>query len=273
MARETSLTITTGGQGTGKTHNNVLDCERYIKSGRPVLIYDTNQEYTQDYINKTGAKFQIKLLRMDQVRLFSSSQKPEVRRILPIHPNGSAFTLDEKIKAAEVILTEFRGGLVVLEDFNTYCTGVHQQKGLISNIVAFRQRSQDCILSLQALRAIEPRMWQNTRYVRYHYETGKVDSLPKDRKDSYELLKISELMMLAEVDKGNMRFYTLIDRLQRKIYGKFTTAQFKAAVEQFVLLQKRELKQTELLITGNATNKKQLAFNKLVARYMVHKGN
>ena len=194
MARETCIIIVTGAPGTGKSYQSKKELIEYCKpnpkvgrTARKALIMDTNNEYSEfqtvhyDPDDKTDNGKNFKLLK-----------NPEIRRVGAFKPNGRALTYADKNKAV-VVIGNYRMGLVFLEDLNTYILGVHKSEELVSALCSARHKGNDLIIHVQNLSAIEPRMWQNVTFVRFHYQVGKVKNDGKT--PNFELMRIVQYMV------------------------------------------------------------------------------
>jgi len=197
MAREICITVVTGGTGTGKSHQTrkVVNfyCTPDPKVGRvprKVLIMDTNNEYPDvktvpyDPLNKDEAT---------RGKVFSLLKNPELRRVSPFMANGTQMTYKQKKQAVIDIANNYMDGLVWLEDFNAYVLGVHKSEDLVAALTTCRHKATDLLIHVQNLAAIEPRLWQNVMWIRFHYQAGRVK---KDGKTpNYELIRIAQYMV------------------------------------------------------------------------------
>jgi Mrp family chromosome partitioning ATPase len=107
--REASLMLVTGMKGVGKTFLTLFLINKYIqdtasRKGRKVLIFDANGEYTQ-----------FKRLALEDVGRFAQQQKIEVRRIMPLNPDGSPMGVKEMVKTMGYIMENYRGGLLLTD--------------------------------------------------------------------------------------------------------------------------------------------------------------
>ncbi len=195
MARETCITVATGAPGTGKSTQTKKELLAYTaldsaigRMPRKVLIMDTNNEYvefqTVDY-NPMDPK--------DNGKNFALLKNPEIRRISPFKANGKFMTYEEKKKSVIDAVYCYRNGLIFLEDFNSYILGVHKSEELVSALTSARHKGTDIMIHVQNLSAIEPRMWNNITYVRFHYQAGPIK---KDGKvTNFELMRIAQYMV------------------------------------------------------------------------------
>ena len=167
--REPILMCATGKKGVGKTYQTELLIQSYIisnkktgKKGRKVLIYDINMEYTK-----------YKVIGIKDIKKFSRQSKIEIRRVLPINEDGSVSTLVQMVDILNLVINSFRGGLLVLEDINRYMIQARTTE-VVGLLATNRHRDLDIICHFQSLAPLDPRMWQNTAMVRFHYQLDDV---------------------------------------------------------------------------------------------------
>ena len=167
--REPILMCATGKKGVGKTYTTMNLIKSYIKGNkktgkkaRKVLIYDINMEYTD-----------FKAISVKDIPNFTRQSKIEVRRVLPILDNGKMATLSDMLVILNQIIENFRGGMLILEDINRYLIA-SKTTDVIGLLATNRHRDLDIICHFQSLSALDPRMWQNTTFVRFHYQSDDV---------------------------------------------------------------------------------------------------
>lgn len=225
--REPILMCATGKKGVGKTYTTEnSSVKEYIKSNaksgkeaRKVLIYDINMEYT-DY----------KVIDVEDIGKFRKQKKIEVRRVLPII-NGRPASLSEMVDILNKIITRFRGGLLLLEDINRYLIQAKTAE-VIGLLATNRHRDLDIICHFQSLSALDPRMWQNTTFVRFHYQNDQIDRY-RQRIPNYEMFKIAQcLVNFKYLNMGDKRFFCYVAVDDSYITGDFTRQDFhKACVD------------------------------------------
>lgn len=263
--RETGMMCTTGVQGVGKTYQNMHIISKYVTDkldtkvkGRKVLIYDTNGEYTeQEFINNKIYNIKPKLIALKDVEAFGYSNLIEVRRIDAKH-----LTIDEKQAVLEFVLRLYKNGLFVVEDVNTYILQMHHLKEVIGRLVNLRHRAADVLISYQSLRAVEPRVWANSRWVRMHFQADKVDDI-KGKITNPELYKIAQIMVNHRYHNGYERFFVYITHSGQKIMGQFTRKEYEASCRKFLNMNTKIVHEYES--TNNCTTAQ--AYEGLIAQY------
>ncbi|MES2287593.1 MAG: hypothetical protein V4547_18000 [Bacteroidota bacterium] len=245
--REAGLMTSTGVQGVGKTYQNMGVIARYVKDkldikvrGRKVLIFDTNGEYTQEEFLKNGHQVAIKTIALSDVRAFAKSDLVEIRRIDAKH-----LGIPEKKAILDFLVRNWKNGLLVLEDINTYVLNILAMENVVGKIISLRHKAIDCLISYQSLRAVEPRIWQNSRWVRMHFQADDVDDI-KGKVTNPELYKIAQLMVnhrYLNATKQNMgeRFFVYITKFGRKLEGGFGKDEFMFACKGYLNLNKKKV--------------------------------
>ena len=178
--REAGMMICAGIQGVGKTYQNMHVIKDYVKDkfynkvkGRKCLIFDTNGEYTASQFSKNDiGSFEPKRIALADVGAWSRTENKECRRI-----DAKNLGIKEKKEAIEYIIKNYRNGMLVLEDINTYILAVTFMEAIVGGLVNLRHRGVDVLVSYQSLRPVEPRMWQNARWVRMHYQADNVNDI------------------------------------------------------------------------------------------------
>ena len=226
------MTVVTGAQGVGKTYQTIRQLEAYVtndpktgRAGRPVIIFDTNNEFGQYRTIQYDVSS-----KNDNGIYIGQFKRAEIRRVSPYKPNGDMMNFKEKKKAVMDICSKFRDGLILLEDINTYMVNTSQED-IIATLVNLRHRGVDLIVHLQSLSAVTPRMFQNTRVIRFHYQVDDVDRI-SDRVPNFELLKIAQLAVSKQYVSGNQRYFINVDVREQKLYGVFL-ADYKEAVIEY----------------------------------------
>jgi hypothetical protein len=243
--REAGMMATTGVQGVGKTYQNMYIIKDYIKDkfynkvrGRKCLIMDTNGEYTASQFQRNDIdNVSPKRIAVKDIPTWCKTQGGEVRRI-----DAKNIGLEEKIKIIEFVIEHFRNGMLVLEDINTYILNVTHLKEIVSGLVNLRHRAVDVLISYQSARAVEPRIWQNARWVRMHYQADNVSDI-KGKLPNLVMYKIAQILVNNRYFSGDKRFFVYIFNFANKIEGAFTKDEFKTACGQFLSSNKREIKE------------------------------
>ena len=162
-------------QEIGKSYTSLEEAiyQAYsAKYTKKTLLFDTNNEYGKYKIGSTWHN--IRALPHNEIISFGNSKVPEVRRIIPFHPNGMPMGPEETEALLIKVITQFRGGTLIIEDLNTiYGDSLPVSiSGLLCNV---RHRNCFVILHLQSIGRLLPKMRQNTKLVRYHYQLDSVD--------------------------------------------------------------------------------------------------
>ncbi|MFK5165234.1 hypothetical protein, partial [Propionibacterium freudenreichii] len=76
--------------------------------------------------------------------------------------------IDEKLQILEYVCHISRNCMLVLEDINKIVLDMSHMKNIVSGLISLRHKAVDIIVSYQSLRAVEPRILANCKYVRMH---------------------------------------------------------------------------------------------------------
>lgn len=237
--REPIMIVATGTKGVGKTYQTCQAIQKYIqdnpstgKKGRKVLIYDVNMEYTSESFKDNNVSFTAPVLNVKDLRKWSRQERPEVRRIIPKDDNGNIISGEGLITLLTEILNNFRGGLLVLEDINSYLMGNSVQE-VIAVMCTNRHRDLDIYIHLQSITAITTRMWANSNFIRFHKQK---DALSKiiNRIPNPELYLIAE-KLVGQKYLYDKRFFCHVDNDLIKIKGKFSLLDFQKACYAYLL--------------------------------------
>lgn len=223
--REPAIFIVVGGMGVGKSYRTKKELTKYVKNGRKCLVYDVNYplERTYERIKTVSDKLVHKL------------KKAQARRVVPIHPNGKPYTLDEKIETLKTILNTYTSGCVVLEDINNYVLDPNKMEEVIGVIVTVRHRGLDVIIHYQTLAAVPTRFRRVARFFRLHYQPDNIDEY-QERVNNYEIFKLAQLVINDEYLNGNKYFYCYVDNFNLKITG-VSQVQFEKACLAYLRLK------------------------------------
>lgn len=242
--RECGMMCTVGIQGVGKTYQNMHLIAKYSRDkiynqveGRKVLIFDTNGEYGSEQFAEADIEIDIKKIKLSDVGAFGASNSKEVRRI-----DASMATIDQKLAAVKYIMENFRNGMLVLEDINTYTLNISHTKDIVSGLVNLRHRAVDIIVSYQSARAVEPRIWQNVRWVRMHYQASNISEI-KDKIPNMELYKLAQILVETRYFNKDKRFFVYIHNTTNKIEGNFSEKEFLAAAEKYFMVNQSRVKE------------------------------
>ena len=244
-AREAGMMAVTGIQGVGKTYLNMYIIKDYIKDkfynkvrGRKCLIMDTNGEYTKSQFQSNDIdNVDPKRISVKDVGAWCRTTGGEVRRI-----DAKNIGLEDKIKIIEYLIDNFKNGMLVLEDINTYILSITHLKEIVGGIVNLRHRAVDVLISYQSARAVEPRIWQNARWVRMHYQADNVNDI-KGKLPNVAMYKLAQILVNNRYFNGDKRFYVYIHNFANKIEGEFTKIEFLTACKQYLNSNKKEIKE------------------------------
>jgi len=244
-SREAGMMTITGFQGVGKTYLNMHIIFQYVKDkfyngvkGRRCLIFDTNGEYTKEQFSRNDIPdFEVKKIAIKDIQDWSRNGPVECRRI-----DAKNLSIKDKKKCLEYILKIYRNGMMVIEDINTYILSVTHMEEIVGHIVNLRHRAADVLISYQSLRPVEPRIWQNSRWVRMHYQADNVSDI-KGKVTNMALFKIAQNLVNNRYFNGDKRFYVYIMVAQNKIEGRFTKKEFIEACKQFAMANKKYVKE------------------------------
>lgn len=245
--REAGMMTCTGIQGVGKTYQNMHIIKDYVKDkfynkvkGRKCLIMDTNGEYTKEQFGKNDIEnFDPKRIALKDVEAWSKTDIIECRRI-----DAKNVGISEKKKILEYLLKVYRNGMLVIEDINTYILSITHMEEIVGGIVNLRHRAVDVLISYQSLRPVEPRIWQNSRWIRMHYQADNVNDI-KGKVNNPTMMKIAEIIVKTRYYAGDKRFFVYIHNFANKIEGKFTKNEFMDACRKYLNSNKKYLKEYE----------------------------
>lgn len=227
--REPKLGVAIGRKGAGKSWTTDKVIANYVMGNpasgilpRKALILDVNDEFTH-----------IKAIALKDLIKFSLHPVVEARRVRPFHPNGKKMTLDELGHTLGVILDNYSGGLLLIEDINRYISD-SMPMDLMGAIATNRHRDLDIILHYQGIGRVSPKVWQNMNWLRFHKITESVKRHEKKFEDKYELLRITEFMVNNEYFSDNIRFYQYVDVENMCLIGKIDEKKFDVACTQYL---------------------------------------
>lgn len=228
------LLIGSGMQGVGKTYLSLKQSlyQAYIaQHKRKSLVFDTNNEYGQYEID--GTVHRIPILAHSEIGKYSTNKIPEVKRIIPFHPNGAPMNEDETEALLIKVITLFRGGTLFIEDLNRiYADSLPKRvSGLLCNV---RHRNCDVVFHLQSIGRLLPKMRQNTKIVRYHYQLDAVADSADKLAGEIEIFYLAEKLVNAQYEQGNIRFFVYIYRETKKIKGAFSPKMFATAIQEYI---------------------------------------
>lgn len=242
--REAGMETSIGAQGVGKTYLNMHIISQYIQDklhskvmGRKALIFDTNGEYTKEQFADNGLpNFPIKNISVKDIGDWSRSDVAECRRV-----DAKNLKISEKKKIIEYIIEVYKNGMLVLEDINTYILSLTHIEEIVGGLVNLRHRAVDVLISYQGLRAVEPVIIRNSRWVRMHFQADDIEDVKGKIADT-KCYKIAQILVNNQYFSGNERFYATIT-LKRKIEGEFSKRHFDEACKEYFNLYPKEIKQ------------------------------
>lgn len=243
--REAGMMLCTGIQGVGKTYQNMHIIKEYVKDkfynkvkGRKCLIMDTNGEYTVEQFKKNDIdNFDPKRIALKDVIEWSKANIAECRRI-----DAKNLGIKEKQDVMEYLMHHYRDGMLVLEDINTYILSVTFMAEIVGGLVNLRHRGVDVVISYQSLRPVEPRIWQNARWIRMHYQADNVNDI-RGKVANPTMIKIAQNIINNRYFADDKRFFVYIHNFGNKIEGKFTKEEFMEACKQYLNSNKKYIKE------------------------------
>lgn len=244
-SREAGMMVATGVQGVGKTYLNMHIIGDYVKdkpktrvTGRKCLIFDTNGEYTPEQFAKNGVpNMKITRIALGDVEQWCRTENSECRRV-----DAKNLGISDKKTAVEYLLKVYKNGMLVLEDINTYIISVTFMEEIVGGLVNLRHRAVDVMISYQSLRPVEPRIWQNSRWVRMHYQADNVMDI-KGKVTNVTLFKIAQLLVNQRYFNGDKHFYIYIHNFANKLSGAFSKKEFEDACEKYLNSNKKYLRE------------------------------
>jgi hypothetical protein len=267
-SRSNGISVITGMQGVGKSHNlNERMKEYAVKHKRPVIVYDVNDEYS-DYPH----------IRWDEV---SKLKTPSVFRVLPykIKRSGKkkeieAFDIEELRNGFFYLLENFRNGCLVLDDFNSY-TITTRKTNILSTLTRARHHGLDIIIVLQELGKVTKDLFANSSYFVLHKQTTSLD-IEKKKITNFPLFKIAENIVNNQFyvveslnELGHFKsedeykkfrsFYVEIDVKKNKIYGCPDKQKFLAGIVKYLKISDKNREVFEYMEENDmpAKNKEQ----------------
>jgi hypothetical protein len=232
-------------QGVGKTYQNMHTIALYIRDkpkqrikGRKCLIFDTNGEYTAEQFAKNDIpNMKISRIAISDVEAWSRTDNQECRRI-----DAKNLGIADKKASVEFLLKIYKNGMLVLEDINTYILSVTFMEEIVGGLVNLRHRAVDVMISYQSLRPVEPRIWQNSRWVRMHYQADNVMDI-KGKVTNVTLFKIAQLIVNQRYFNGDKRFFVFIHNFANKITGQFSKEEFEEACRKYLSANKKYIRE------------------------------
>ena len=228
------LLLASGTQGIGKSYQSLKQMIYQAYSAthrRKGLLFDTNNEYAEYEID--GKIHRIQKINHDEIIKYSNAQTPEVRRIVPFHANGAPMSPEETEALLIKCLDFFRGGTLLIEDLNRIYSDALPLK-LTGALVNVRHKRCDVVFHLQSVGRVVPKMRQNTKIVRYHYQLDGVDDSSEKLGGEAEIFYIAEKLVNKQHGAGNIRFFVYVYREDKKIKGAFSQRMFIDAILEYM---------------------------------------
>ncbi len=287
-SRECGMLTVVGSQGFGKSVETKKQICRYVsdilgvKKGRKVLILDTQGEYNSSQFGIDGIpKCVIKNIAVKDVRAWCFSNAPaEVRRI-----DLSSLHIDDKLKVLNYVMQSVRNLLIILEDINKITLTMSHLKDVVSSLIGLRHAGVDVVVSFQSLRAVEPRVYDNSQYVRLHYVSGSVSAV-SDKVGEPEAFSIAQLIIkrrvnvvtqahkkgsISEKDYKRLRaFFVIIYTKPFRIEGAFTLQEFKDACAKYLAINGKRIRED---MSINDNSKEAATQNQIIELVNEYYGN
>jgi len=234
--REPQLGVAVGKKSCGKSYTTNILLQQYVNgnpakgiAGRKALILDVNDEFTH-----------VKALSLKDVVRFSAHPMVELRRIRPFLPDGRRMTLEKIAETLFIILEQYKGGLLLIEDINRYVSD-HLPKDIEGAICTNRHIDLDIIMHFQSIGRITTKIWQNCNWMRFHKNLDSVDRHANKFQDKQELLRLVEMLVNSEYTNGNKRFYQYINLDEMKLMGFIDQKKLDVVLEEFIMANQRRL--------------------------------
>lgn len=273
--RESKILIAIGMTGVGKTYAIIGEIKAYLEqpNKRAVFIFDTNGEpqYAKEFP---------KAINLNQLH---TVQRGECVRVRPLNPSGDVMSDSEMRWTSVYMVNNCKNCLLVFDDIDNYYRG-SKGREISKLFTSHRHRSQDVIITHQALAPIQTIEWQNLHVIRLHKTTNSVEVI-KDRVTNYDLIKIAELIvqeqhMLAEetYNEGNLSkkeyairksYFVYADMRRNKIIGNFSLECFIRNTKKFINMKPNAIR--NYMITnskdGVPVMSQQEALSKMLKEY------
>lgn len=261
MARECYIVGVVGKQGGGKTFRQKQECEYYAKNdiqkgkkARKVLIFDCNprsgsyagiKTINFDIDKVTGVKkfktqAELKAAQLDCCKDIIQWNTPEIRRVVNYRKDGTPMTIKEMNETCLLLMEYFTDGMLVMEDTNAYLIGSALHR-FISTFVRCRHRNVELFLIVQSMRALDPRMLGNISMYRMHKTIDSIDTIKNKIPETFEMLKIAELIVNNQFDKGNKYYCMYANTRDMKLHN-CPISLFTEACKQYLRMYNGDLK-------------------------------
>ena len=234
--REPLLGVAVGKKGVGKSYTTDKMLHNYIQgnpskgvAGRKALILDVNDEYQH-----------VRAIALKDIVKFSAHPTIELRRVRPFMPDGRRMTLDKIAETLFIILEQYRGGLLLIEDINRYVSD-HLPKDIEGAICTNRHVDLDIVMHFQSIGRITTKLWQNCNWLRFHKNLDSVDRHAQKFEDKYELLKLVEMLVNNEYAAGNKRFYQYLNLDEMHLMGFVDKKKINLVIDEYIMMNQSKL--------------------------------
>lgn len=255
--RQPGLFIVTGKKGVGKSYTTEEYLNKYIISdrksgfkGRPVLIFDINDEYGKYKAIDYDVDEPNDIIRGKPIRMIRA---PKIYRIKHQKKNGAFMNLNEKLTTSLDICSNFADGLMLFEDILQYA-GSNLKRDFIGQIISTRHRNVDAIIHYQSLAKVPPTMWENLNYIRMHKQNDKISDYRNKIKVNYELVRIAQLIVDYRYQHGDQYYYIWID-IGRDKLTRVTKNDFIEGCKKYLGENTKEIKAIQSIYSEKDTQK------------------
>jgi len=239
--RDNLLICVTGRKRVGKSYESLKQLLYYAylsQYRKKALIFDVNNEYGGYEID--GKIHKIKEIRENDLLKYSNFKGGEVRRIVPVHPNGMPMDDEETERLLLSVIKFFRGGILMVDDLNVVFGDALPVK-FSSLLCNNAHRACDIILQIQSVGRLVPKLRQNINIIRMHQQLDDLDDSKNKLAGDYKILKIAQLMINRAVKDGSPRFFVNIFRDDGVIRGAFSPRMLATAIQDFIMENPSEL--------------------------------
>ncbi len=190
-----------------------------------------------------------------------------MRRIIPRELSGRV--IDDKASLLERILKTFRGGLLILEDINSYLIDT-RTGDIISIMTTNRHKDLDIYIHMQSLAPVTTRMWQNMTVCRFHKQMDTIDRY-KNRIPHSQLYQVSEKLVEQQFLR-DARFYAYVNNEYQKVSGKFSIRDFQKACYSYLVENPKEISKVQKQF-GSGADARERAIKIRISELMKYYGN
>ena len=257
--RDNLLICVSGRKRVGKSYESLkqLIYHAYLSPNkRKGLIYDVNGEFGAYDVD--GKTHRIKSITKNELLAYSKSTVPELRRIVPVKPNGMPMDEEEAEELLIYVVKYFRQGILMVDDLNMIFGDSMPQK-FTSMLTNNAHRDCDLILQIQSVGRLTPKLRQNINIIRMHAQLDNLDDSKGKLLGDYKILKVTQLMIDKAVKEGNQRFFCYVNRDEGTIRGHFSPKMLADAIQNFLLETPSEL--SSLTQRRSTTGKKLYTFD------------